>query len=70
MEIRVECPPGQHVVLVSISYTNVQVSGGGDTETIPRDVLSHLLQYLRMEAARARGSERLPGVFSGDSGVK
>jgi hypothetical protein len=29
------CPSGQHVVLVSVSYTNVQVSGGGDTATIP-----------------------------------
>ena len=28
------CPPGQKVVLVSVSYTNVQVSGGGDTENI------------------------------------
>ncbi|HYJ70664.1 MAG TPA: hypothetical protein VEX15_23665 [Nocardioidaceae bacterium] len=29
------CPNGQHVVLVSVSYTNVTVSGGGDTESIP-----------------------------------
>ena len=29
------CPGGQHVVLVSVSYTNVQVSGGGDTAPIP-----------------------------------
>jgi hypothetical protein len=29
------CPPGQRAVLVSVSYTNVQVSGGGDTESIP-----------------------------------
>ncbi len=29
------CPPGQHRVLVSVSYTNVQVSGAGDTESIP-----------------------------------
>ena len=29
------CPGGQHVVLVSVSYTNVQVSGGGDTASIP-----------------------------------
>ncbi len=29
------CPSGQHVVLVSVSYTNVQVSGGGDTAAIP-----------------------------------
>jgi hypothetical protein len=29
------CPGGQHVVLVSVSYTNVAVSGGGDTATIP-----------------------------------
>jgi hypothetical protein len=28
------CPGGQRVVLVSVSYTNVQVSGGGDTESI------------------------------------
>lgn len=28
------CPPGQHRVLVSVSYTNVQVSGGGDTASI------------------------------------
>jgi hypothetical protein len=25
------CPPGQDLVLVSVSYTNVTVSGGGDT---------------------------------------
>jgi hypothetical protein len=29
------CPSGQRVVLVSVSYTNVQVSGGGDTASIP-----------------------------------
>jgi hypothetical protein len=29
------CPNGQHRVLVSVSYTNVQVSGGGDTASIP-----------------------------------
>jgi hypothetical protein len=29
------CPGGQHVVLASVSYNNVQVSGGGDTESIP-----------------------------------
>src|SRR5215217_2088372 len=29
------CPGGQRVVLVSVSYTNVQVSGGGDTASIP-----------------------------------
>ena len=29
------CPNGQHQVLVSVSYTNVAVSGGGDTESIP-----------------------------------
>lgn len=29
-----DCPSGQHVVLVSISYTNVAVSGGGATESI------------------------------------
>jgi hypothetical protein len=29
------CPGGQHVVLASVSYTNVAVSGGGDTESIP-----------------------------------
>jgi hypothetical protein len=29
------CPGGQHVVLVSVSYTNVAVSGGGDTALIP-----------------------------------
>jgi hypothetical protein len=29
------CPGGQRVVLASVSYTNVQVSGGGDTESIP-----------------------------------
>ena len=28
------CPGGQKVILVSVSYTNVQVSGGGDTENI------------------------------------
>jgi hypothetical protein len=28
------CPGGQRVVLVSVSYTNVQVSGGGDTASI------------------------------------
>lgn len=30
-----ECPPGQTSVLVSVIYTNVQVSGGGDTRSIP-----------------------------------
>jgi hypothetical protein len=29
------CPSGQRVVLASVSYTNVQVSGGGDTASIP-----------------------------------
>jgi hypothetical protein len=29
------CPGGQHEVLASVSYTNVQVSGGGDTADIP-----------------------------------
>jgi hypothetical protein len=29
------CPNGQHRVLVSVSYTNVRVSGGGDTASIP-----------------------------------
>jgi hypothetical protein len=29
------CPGGQRVVLVSVSYTNVEVSGGGDTAEIP-----------------------------------
>jgi hypothetical protein len=29
------CPSGQRVVLARVSYTNVQVSGGGDTESIP-----------------------------------
>jgi hypothetical protein len=29
------CPGGQHVVLASVSYTNVAVSGGGDTASIP-----------------------------------
>lgn len=29
------CPGGQRRVLVSVSYTNVSVSGGGDTESIP-----------------------------------
>ena len=29
------CPPGQREVLASVSYTNVAVSGGGDTATIP-----------------------------------
>jgi hypothetical protein len=29
------CPGGQHRVLVSVSYTNVSVSGGGDTAAIP-----------------------------------
>lgn len=29
------CPPGQNRVLVSVSYTGVQVSGGGDTASIP-----------------------------------
>lgn len=29
------CPSGQRRVLVSVSYTNVQVSGAGDTESIP-----------------------------------
>jgi hypothetical protein len=30
-----DCPGGQREVLASVSYTNVQVSGGGDTESIP-----------------------------------
>ena len=30
-----ECPNGQRRVLVSVSYSNVQVSGGGDTASIP-----------------------------------
>jgi len=30
-----DCPGGQHEVLARVSYTNVQVSGGGDTESIP-----------------------------------
>jgi hypothetical protein len=30
-----DCPPGQQEVLASVSYTNVQVMGGGDTESIP-----------------------------------
>lgn len=29
------CPGGQRRVLVSVSYTNVQLSGGGDTASIP-----------------------------------
>ena len=29
------CPSGQTRVLASVSYTNVSVSGGGDTESIP-----------------------------------
>jgi hypothetical protein len=29
------CPPGQTRVLASVSYTNVSISGGGDTESIP-----------------------------------
>ena len=29
------CPGGQRRVLVSVSYTNVSVSGGGDTASIP-----------------------------------
>ena len=29
------CPGGQRVVLVSVSYTNVDVSGGGDTADLP-----------------------------------
>lgn len=28
------CPPGQNLVLASVSYSNVAVSGGGDTESI------------------------------------
>ena len=28
------CPPGQHLVLVSVKYENVKVSGGGDTASI------------------------------------
>jgi hypothetical protein len=30
-----DCPGGQREVLVSVSYTNVRVSVGGDTESIP-----------------------------------
>jgi hypothetical protein len=29
-----DCPPGQSEVLVSVSYSNVQVSGGGDTAVL------------------------------------
>ena len=29
------CPGGQRVVLVSVAYTNVSVTGGGDTANIP-----------------------------------
>ena len=29
------CPSGQTRVLASVSYTDVEVSGGGDTESIP-----------------------------------
>jgi hypothetical protein len=29
------CPSGQRRVLVSVSYVNVQVTGGGDTASIP-----------------------------------
>lgn len=29
------CPGGQRQVLVSVSYTNVEISGGGDTVSIP-----------------------------------
>ena len=30
-----DCPGGQREVLANVSYTNVQVSGGGDTADIP-----------------------------------
>ena len=30
-----DCPGGQHEVLARVSYMNVQVSGGGETESIP-----------------------------------
>jgi hypothetical protein len=33
--VDLDCPSGQRQVLVSVSYTNVSVSGGGDTESIP-----------------------------------
>ena len=40
-----DCPGGQREVLASVSYTNVQVSGGGDTgahwRTSGVDVESH-----------------------------
>ncbi len=29
------CPGGQRVVLANISYTNVQIAGGGDVASIP-----------------------------------
>jgi hypothetical protein len=29
------CPGGQHVVLVSVTYTNISLSGGGDTLNVP-----------------------------------
>lgn len=29
------CPGGQRQVMLSVSYTNVAVSGGGDTQSIP-----------------------------------
>jgi hypothetical protein len=29
------CPGGQHAVLVSVSYTNISLSGGGDTLNVP-----------------------------------
>ncbi|MGH3465949.1 MAG: hypothetical protein ACRDP9_31140, partial [Kribbellaceae bacterium] len=29
------CPGGQRVVLANVSYTNVQIAGGGDVASIP-----------------------------------
>ena len=31
----ISCPRGQSLELAEVSYTNVSVSGGGDTESIP-----------------------------------
>ena len=41
------CPPGQSLELASVSYTNVSVSGGGDTADIPGTFTRCLLPNVR-----------------------
>jgi len=52
------CPNGQHVVLVSVTYTNVAVSGGGDSESISGDQAPSRRCY-----ALPPGSAQPPGLI-------